>query len=45
MKVSNKLLGKRVKVLVDERQNPKAYKQDKQSFCPFKKGDDSKTSF
>ncbi len=45
MKMPDKLLGGEMKVLVNERQQAETRQQNKQPFCCFKKGYDTKTVF
>jgi len=45
MYVPNELLGSQMKVLVNERRQPEADRQNKRSLCRFEEGDDAKPAF
>ena len=45
MKMTDKLLSCKMKVLVNERQQSASGKQNKQPFCSFKNGYNVKTAF
>lgn len=44
MELPDYLFGNQMKVLMDKLKQTEPCAQDKQSFCPFKKGDDANTS-